>query len=657
MTRTCALTWIVALGALVAARQQPSPAQTFRAGVDIIQLDVSVLDKKRQPVRGLSAGDFTVTIDGVPRQVVAFTAVDLPAPAPPPAAWMRDVPPDVATNTHPSGRVVVIMLDDGSFGGVGVADVLAVEKMRAVAHAAVDELGPDDSAAVVYSENNRTAQSLTTDRTRLQRAIDRSLILPSNSTAQRVDTTGGLPSMTQDQADRLNDPNGVERGSCLCGLCSIEALQHVAESLQSVSGQRKVLLYISNGVPVTLERSPTVEAASGYDNAEDVCNTQRRLAMVNVFRAAQLANVTIQAVDPNGLSSGRLRTEYLRTMAETTGGRAVVNELEMQDQVPALFSESRAYYLVGVERPATKDDGRVHPIKVSVSRPGLEVRTQSGYYVPSEKELKALAARPGNGAEAAIAAALPKSDFPLDVSIAPFAAGKKADVAVVLFVTQPIDPADRRASRTEAIRAVITAIDVESGKRLGTWHEGFSLAWTASDATAGLYELMTRVPLPPGRFDLRLGVETGNGRSSSVYTSVEVPDFSDGGLSMSGVVLSAVPSPRLAPKNAFTSLMPIPPTARRTFRPGDRLSGFVRLYQGGSGPLTPVTMTTRLIDGHDRSIGEGVKHVTPSEFGRARVFDDPFNLPSPLPSGDYLLEIDAAAGGRSLRRTVRFHVL
>jgi hypothetical protein len=70
----------------VDARQVPSrPQQTFRTGVDVIQLDVSVLDKDRRPVRGLTASDFTVTEDGQTRPVVAFKAIDLPAPAPAPA--------------------------------------------------------------------------------------------------------------------------------------------------------------------------------------------------------------------------------------------------------------------------------------------------------------------------------------------------------------------------------------------------------------------------------------------------------------------------------------------------------------------------------------------------------------------------------------------
>ena len=62
----------------------PPPAQAqgerpaFRGGVELIQLDISVLDRKRQPLTGLNASDFTIFENGVQRPVRAFTPIQLP---------------------------------------------------------------------------------------------------------------------------------------------------------------------------------------------------------------------------------------------------------------------------------------------------------------------------------------------------------------------------------------------------------------------------------------------------------------------------------------------------------------------------------------------------------------------------------------------------
>jgi hypothetical protein len=62
----------MASAAIKAQGQRPS----FKAGVQLVRIDVSVLDDKRQPVRGLQASDFTVTEDDQPRPIRAFQAVD-----------------------------------------------------------------------------------------------------------------------------------------------------------------------------------------------------------------------------------------------------------------------------------------------------------------------------------------------------------------------------------------------------------------------------------------------------------------------------------------------------------------------------------------------------------------------------------------------------
>ena len=68
-----------AFGAALAAQsgQSTQLPPTFRSGVDLVHLDVSVLDRDRRPVKGLTAADFTILEDGKPQPVAAFSEVDL----------------------------------------------------------------------------------------------------------------------------------------------------------------------------------------------------------------------------------------------------------------------------------------------------------------------------------------------------------------------------------------------------------------------------------------------------------------------------------------------------------------------------------------------------------------------------------------------------
>ena len=66
------------LASLIAAAAQQQDIPRFRGGIDVVQFTVTVLDKDRHPVTGLTAADFEVLVDGKPRPLAAFAAVTLP---------------------------------------------------------------------------------------------------------------------------------------------------------------------------------------------------------------------------------------------------------------------------------------------------------------------------------------------------------------------------------------------------------------------------------------------------------------------------------------------------------------------------------------------------------------------------------------------------
>src|SRR6187551_447040 len=105
----CLLAVGAGFGATTLAQQRP----VFRSGVDLVHLDVSVLDKDRRPVRGLTRADFTIFENKQPQEVALFEPVEVPGPEAPSAAWMRDVTPDTTTNEAPVTRLWLVVVDDG----------------------------------------------------------------------------------------------------------------------------------------------------------------------------------------------------------------------------------------------------------------------------------------------------------------------------------------------------------------------------------------------------------------------------------------------------------------------------------------------------------------------------------------------------------------
>src|SRR5262245_45667192 len=58
------------------AQVDPVQGPTYRTGTDAVSVDVSVLDGKGNPIRGLTTRDFTVTVAGQERRVISAEYVD-----------------------------------------------------------------------------------------------------------------------------------------------------------------------------------------------------------------------------------------------------------------------------------------------------------------------------------------------------------------------------------------------------------------------------------------------------------------------------------------------------------------------------------------------------------------------------------------------------
>jgi hypothetical protein len=176
-------------------------------------------------------------------------------------------------------------------------------------------------------------------------------------------------------------------------------------------------------------------------------------------------------------------------------------------------------------------------------------------------------------------------------------------------------------------------------------------------AEAWEYETLSRLQVSPGRYELRLAIRTADARAGSVYTYVDVPDFADERLSLSGLVIGATPAPLTAPRDAFRDLMPVVPTARRVFGRADRVTAFLRAYQLGARTPLPAAARLRIVDANDAPVVDETQTLAADVFGSSRAAD--VLLPVPLArlgAGEHLLAVDVTAGERTVSRQVRISV-
>jgi VWFA-related protein len=688
-SRLCALVLALSVLPLVETRGlgQSQEQPSFRAGVDLVQVDVSVLDKRRQPVSGLTASDFTLLEDGHVRPVVAFSEVVLPSRRldPERAAWLRDVAPEAATNTLPDdGRIVVIVMDRS------IPDGYPSISARQIAKAAIDEMADGDLGAVVFTGNG-APQDLTADRARLTAAVERSNPAAGDSAA----VTEYWNTMVTELFADLNrfvpgdaDPSATHQlptawgavnysTDCLCGACVLESIGRIADALRDVPRRRKTLLFIGTDLNV--------------ETTDSICVDPVRRARAAMFRSLDMANVTVHSLDPLGLetvslqasSSGRTRNPSgglgfqggrsavvvdagprannlqrqgnIAVLPDRTGGRTVVNVNDPNARIAEIFHESDSYYLLGF--PPGALDGRRHDIKVKVNRRGIDVHTRRAYLATSAARVAAPVTTTATTARDAIVNTLPtREGITLHAVASSFEAPDthKPVVAVSMHV-QHAEAGFTGSAKPEDVE-VVTGIFTMGGQPVGALRQTLSVRPRA-DKTGAVYDVLQRIPAKAGRYEIRIGVRNNTRRQTgSVQLFVDVPAFDRLRFTVSDIGVYAPAGPP-AMKDTLADLVPAPPTARRMFERGERVTAFIRLYQRDEGLPHDVAVAVRLVDQHDQEVFAERGGIDATKFWATKMADFVLRLPlTDLDSGPYLLEFLANGTGTTLRRTMRFEV-
>jgi len=243
---------------------------------------------------------------------------------------------------------------------------------------------------------------------------------------------------------------------------------------------------------------------------------------------------------------------------------------------------------------------------------------------------------------------LPARDLPLEMSAVPMIAGTR--LAAVLVGR--VGPGAARP--TTMLTAALTprAAPVVSRRIV------IAPAPNGGAGSSGL-GLVSALALDPGSYEIRVAAEVPAGTAGSVHTFVDIPDFRQLPLSMSGVLLHVDPEEPVASRAEIDNVLPFVPTARRTFASTDTVSAFVQVSQGTTrkDPLQPVSLLLRIrnLDGVPVRNQEGA--LAAAAFGTNRTAHQRFALPlRDLPPGQYLLTLEAVSGARRAERAIRLEL-
>jgi VWFA-related protein len=647
-----------------AAQDTPqAPPPVFRSVADLIQVDVSVLDGKRVPVKGLTAGDFIVLENGRERPVEAFAAIELPAreTTTADAAWTREVPADVATNRAGSaeGRILVILMDRSIPFGAPTFTA------RRVAAAAVAALGPNDLAAVV-STSGGVPENLSSNRDRLLRAINqRDWSTDISDEAKGVEAGVGLdPAIF----NRLTD------GRCLCGLCVLDAVTNVASSLEAMPRRRKSLLFIGS--------SAIFQAGPQNSRAELGCGQKLEDARKVMFRALDRSGLTVHSIDPRGLENAApaaragtllrgadasralapaVQTQLeeqgsLAVLPDRTGGRVVINANEPEGLVPAIVGESQSYYVIGFRPSEPLVPGQSREIQVKVSRRDVRVHARREFLVPEPPASNDLPQAVKLSLGSALRSTLPVADLPLAMSASAFATPGRSTalVAVTVNIASIASAVGSSVEAPPPLSVAVGAFDLR-GRPMAMVDQTVTLP--RLDPSRDFIETTLHFELPPGEHELRAAVSVpGSARTASVFSRVTVPPFASVPLTMSNVAISASGDTLSVGERGP---VPVVPTTARTFPPGANVTAFMRLYQGVglTDPLESVQLTATVIDQAGAVKIKQALEFKATEFSSDRTADCLLTLPiRQLARGEYLLSLEARKGERVAGRALRFTV-
>lgn len=579
------------------AQPPPAPQQppVFRAGTNQVRVDVTVIDRKGDPVTDLTKEDFEVREDGIPQTIDTLKLVEASGAAPDDDTSLPIRSPyhAAAEAAKDDIRVFLIFWDEYHIGEMAPAIRARAALTDLVQHA----FGPTDLVALMDQLTPADAIRFTRDR----RAL-----------ADQVHKLKGrqfvyVPPRSAVEEAHMYRARDIEM---LRAQVTATALESTIAHLGAIKEGRKAILFVSQ----TIGRVGTSQndTFSWLDRA---------------IRQANANNTTIYSFDPRGLDMNMRPSDVLRSLADNTGGRQFSNNYPAA-ALREIVKHASAFYLLGYASAKNPADGRFHKIAVRVKRPGVEVRARTGYFAPSLNDMDTAK----QAAEANLA--------PPEVSKALEQLVDAPHVAVSGDLWAGAAPGQGGTPR----------VTVSWTSREGTPEEAVSVRASAADGriffdgplTGGLVSF----DAAPGPLHIRRHIVAPDGsRSDRAESTIEVPDFAASPLTIGSPILFRGRTP--IELRAIQADPRPTPFAGRQFERTDRVVVRFGVY----GPSASDAMVTATLLSR-----RGARLAT---MPLKRTASGEYEIDLPMGSvgrGEYVFEIAASRGADQAKTLLSFKV-
>lgn len=510
-------------GPVTALAQTDAATPTFKAGVELVTIDVAVSDKNGKPVRDLLAADFTVKVDGKLRRVVSAQHVQFDVDAARKAVAQRAGEETFFTSNigPPEGRMIVIAVDQSNIRPG------AVRQLLRTAAAFVDRLGPADQVAFVAFPSPGPEVNFTTDRVRVKAAMERVVggqqdysgrfnigLYEAIAIGERYDEIllkqvadrecGGIRGIDQMECARevRTEAEGRARFARQEAALALDALTNLLRRLAILEVNKSMIL-LSEGL-VLDELGPAGEAVA---RQAALARTSMNVLLMDVTQN----DVATMELPPTPSQDRALQTSGLESLSASARGALVRVFGNGEAAFDRLSSELSGYYVLGVEEAAGDRDGKRHRLDVSIRRRGLTLRSHRAFVTASTD---ARSAPPEQRLGDVLGSPFGVPDVPLRVTS--FAFQDAADPARVrVLVSAEVGQAGTPAA-DYTVGFILFGGD---GRIVASTTRKERLAPVDGQPDAPL-EFQFATLVEPGLYTLRFGVVDKDGRRGSVVRDI-----------------------------------------------------------------------------------------------------------------------------------------